>query len=130
MFSQVPNISEEHLNVPQADAAMNRVFFHPKFFITHRLHPTRTGDIGIDRLKLKDLDLQGKRVLIHVDFDNVFHASHPTELTAPARLQMRLAVPTIQHCFDNGAKSVVLVSRLSDPSRTLFSFSCSGVQWF
>jgi phosphoglycerate kinase len=66
---------------------------------------------------LKDIDIKEKRVLIYVDFD-VFYNEHNSMVmvAAKGRLKVRLAMPTIQYCIANGARSVILVSHLRDPS--------------
>ena len=69
-----------------------------------------TEAIGRNRLQLKDINLEEKRVLIYVDFNVIFDVRCPTDVIPRARSQMALAVPTIQYCIDNGAKSVVLAS--------------------
>lgn len=74
-----------------------------------------TGEIGSDRLQLNEIDLKGQRVLIHVDFNVPFDVGDPTVVIPSARLQMDLAIPTMLYCIENGAKSVVLASRLCPP---------------
>ncbi len=61
---------------------------------------------------IRDLSLQGKRVLIRVDF-NVPQDKQTGEITNPQRIQA--ALPTIKHALDQGA-SVVLMSHLGRPN--------------
>ena len=61
-------------------------------------------------MNLNDLDLQGKRALVRVDFNvPLDSAQHITDDT-----RIRRAVPTIQALLDGGA-SVVLMSHLGRP---------------
>jgi len=66
------------------------------------------------KLQLIDTDVKGKRVFIRVDFNVPFDKKDPTKITNLARVQG--ALPTIQWCLDNGAKSVVLASHLGRPN--------------
>ena len=64
------------------------------------------------KIGLKDINIQGKRVLIRVDFNVPFEKgssviSNNQRITA--------ALPTIEYCLDNGANSVVLMSHLGRP---------------
>jgi len=60
---------------------------------------------------LKDVDVEGKRVLIRVDF-NVPVDSH-NNISDDRRI--RLALPTINYCIDHNAKSIVLVTHFGRP---------------
>lgn len=60
---------------------------------------------------LKDIDVEGKRVLIRVDF-NVPMDEHQT-ITDDSRI--RAALSTINHCIDHNACSITLVSHLGNP---------------
>src|SRR5215471_10598584 len=65
-------------------------------------------------LSVRDLDLQGKRVFIRVDF-NVPLAKNPEgqmEITSDKRIKASL--PTIQYALEHGA-GVVLASHLARP---------------
>ncbi|RHY88536.1 hypothetical protein DYB37_005647 [Aphanomyces astaci] len=64
------------------------------------------------KLSLKDVDVQGKRVLMRVDF-NVPFDKKTGEISNSQRVDA--ALPTIQFALDNGAKSVVLMSHLGRP---------------
>jgi len=60
---------------------------------------------------IKDISIKDKRVLIRVDFnvpmDDEFNISDDKRI--------REALPTINYCIDNGAKSIVLVSHFGRP---------------
>ncbi|MGC1479071.1 MAG: phosphoglycerate kinase [Chthoniobacterales bacterium] len=61
---------------------------------------------------IRDLSLQGKRVLIRVDF-NVPQDKDTGEITNTQRIEA--ALPTIKHALDQGA-SVILMSHLGRPN--------------
>jgi len=63
---------------------------------------------------LKDIDVDGKRVLIRVDF-NVPVDSH-NNISDDRRI--RLALPTINYCIDHNASSIVLVTHFGRPKGT------------
>src|SRR5580698_39799 len=63
------------------------------------------------QLSIKDLDLNGKRVFIRVDF-NVPLANAGQEITSDKRI--RASIPTIKHALDHGA-GVILASHLGRP---------------
>lgn len=54
--------------------------------------------------------LKGKRVLMRVDFNVPVKEGKLGDLT-----RIQGALPSIQYCLDNGAKSVVLMSHLGRP---------------
>jgi phosphoglycerate kinase len=58
------------------------------------------------------VSLDGKRVLIRVDFNVPFNKEDGT-ISNLQRIQA--ALPTIEHALTNGAKSVVLMSHLGRP---------------
>ena len=60
---------------------------------------------------LKDIDIEGKRVLIRVDF-NVPVDTH-NNISDDRRI--RSALPTINYCIDHNACSITLVSHFGDP---------------
>jgi len=62
------------------------------------------------KMLLSDVDVSGKRVLIRVDF-NVPMADGKIKDTR----RIEAALPTIKHCIDNQAKSIVLMSHLGRP---------------
>lgn len=72
---------------------------------------------------IRDVEIAGKRILIRVDFnvpmDSDFNISDDT--------RMREAIPTINHCIDNGAKSIVLVSHLGRPKGRSSEFSLKHI---
>ena len=63
------------------------------------------------KLSISELDLKGKRVLMRVDF-NV-----PLDKNGEIGNNQRIvaALPSIKHCLDKGAKSLVLMSHLGRP---------------
>src|SRR6202050_5910145 len=63
------------------------------------------------KLSIRDLDLDGKRVFIRVDF-NVPLANAGQEITSDKRI--RASVPTINYALDHGA-GVILASHLGRP---------------
>ncbi|RDB21206.1 Phosphoglycerate kinase [Hypsizygus marmoreus] len=63
-----------------------------------------------NKLSITDVDLNGKRVLIRVDF-NV--PQQDGKITNPARIVA--ALPTIKYAIDNGAAAVILMSHLGRP---------------
>jgi len=62
------------------------------------------------KMRLDDIDVKGKRCLIRVDFNVPMDGG---KIKDPRRIVA--ALPTIKHCLDNGAKSVVLMSHLGRP---------------
>ncbi|XP_010793781.1 phosphoglycerate kinase-like [Notothenia coriiceps] len=62
------------------------------------------------KLTLDKVDVKGKRVIMRVDFNVPMKDKKITN-----NQRIKAAVPTIQHCLDNGAKSVVLMSHLGRP---------------
>src|SRR3989441_11373740 len=63
------------------------------------------------KISIQDLDLDGKRVFIRVDF-NVPLAPGGQEITSDKRI--RASLPTIQYALDHGA-AVILASHLGRP---------------
>jgi phosphoglycerate kinase len=59
---------------------------------------------------IKDVDVEGKRVLIRVDFNVPFKDGEISNVQ-----RIAAALPTIEHALKNGAKSVVLMSHLGRP---------------
>ncbi|XP_033954486.1 phosphoglycerate kinase 1 [Pseudochaenichthys georgianus] len=62
------------------------------------------------KLTLDKVDVKGKRVIVRVDFNVPMKDKKITN-----NHRIKAAGPTIQHCLDNGAKSVVLMSHLGRP---------------
>ncbi len=60
---------------------------------------------------LKNIDINGKRVLIRVDFNVPMDSHH--NITDDARIKE--ALHTINYCIDNKAKYIVLVTHLGQP---------------
>eukprot|EP00834_Sanchytrium_tribonematis_P002178 NODE_62_length_26495_cov_0.832853.p10 type:complete len:340 gc:universal NODE_62_length_26495_cov_0.832853:8696-7677(-) len=62
------------------------------------------------KLSLADLSLAGKRVLMRVDFNVPIKNGKITN-----NQRIVAALPSIKHCLNNGAKSVILMSHLGRP---------------
>ncbi|XP_006632690.1 phosphoglycerate kinase 1 [Lepisosteus oculatus] len=62
------------------------------------------------KLTLDKVDVKGKRVIMRVDFNVPMKNNQITN-----NQRIKAAVPSIKHCLDNGAKSVVLMSHLGRP---------------
>ena len=69
--------------------------------------------MSLNKKQLKDVDVSGKRVFIRVDFNVPQDKKDPSIITNPARIVG--ALPTIKHCLEKGATSVVLASHLGRP---------------
>eukprot|EP00929_Paragymnodinium_shiwhaense_P001782 TRINITY_DN101_c0_g1_i13.p2 TRINITY_DN101_c0_g1~~TRINITY_DN101_c0_g1_i13.p2 ORF type:complete len:450 (-),score=152.91 TRINITY_DN101_c0_g1_i13:219-1475(-) len=69
--------------------------------------------MALNKLNIKDVDVSGKRVFIRVDFNVPQDKKDPSIITNTQRIDG--ALPTIKHCLDKGAKSVVLASHLGRP---------------
>merc|ERR1719498_1798796 len=67
----------------------------------------------LDKQRIDCVDVTGKRVFIRVDFNVPFDKTDPTKITNTQRIDA--ALPTIRHCLEKGAKSVVLCSHLGRP---------------
>ncbi|KAL3879191.1 hypothetical protein ACJMK2_031500 [Sinanodonta woodiana] len=66
--------------------------------------------MALNKLDIQSLDLNGKRVLMRVDFNVPMKGG---KITNDQRI--KAALPTIQYALDNRAKSVVLMSHLGRP---------------
>ena len=66
----------------------------------------------LNKLPLTLLPIAGERIFMRCDF-NVPQDKKSGAITNNARIVA--AVPSIQYCLDNGAKSVVLCSHLGRP---------------
>jgi len=70
--------------------------------------------MNLSKKSIADVEsLAGKRVLIRVDFNVPQDKADPSKITNTQRIEG--ALPTIQHCLDQGCKSVVLMSHLGRP---------------
>ncbi|TWW75296.1 Phosphoglycerate kinase 1 [Takifugu flavidus] len=63
-----------------------------------------------NKLTLDKVDVNGKRVVMRVDFNVPMKDKQITN-----NQRVKAAIPSIKHCLDNGAKSVVLMSHLGRP---------------
>ncbi|CAF0950205.1 unnamed protein product [Rotaria sp. Silwood1] len=63
-----------------------------------------------NKLSIEDLDLQGKRVLIRVDFNVPLENGQVKD-----KQRIQGALPTIKYALDKGAKAVILMSHLGRP---------------
>lgn len=80
--------------------------------------------MSLNKLAVDSLDVKGKRVLIRVDFNVPLKEGKITN-----NQRIVAALPTIRHCLENGAKSVVLMSHLGRPDgRPQDKYSMSPVQ--
>merc|ERR1712019_66152 len=80
----------------------------------------------LNKLKVDDVDVAGKRVFIRVDFNVPQDKSDPSIITNTQRIDA--ALPTIKEVLDKGAKSVVLASHLGRPDgRVQEKFSMTPV---
>jgi 3-phosphoglycerate kinase len=68
---------------------------------------------SLNKLKVEDTDVAGKRVFMRVDFNVPLDKADSTKITNTARIDA--ALPTIKAVLDRGAKSVVLASHLGRP---------------
>lgn len=66
-----------------------------------------------NKLAITDVDLEGKRVLIRVDFNVPLDKETNSKITNNQRIVG--AVPTIKYAIENGAKAVILMSHLGRP---------------
>lgn len=65
----------------------------------------------VNKLGIKELDLNGKRVLMRVDFN----VPLDEKLNVTDDTRIRAALPTIRYAVDNGAEKVILMSHLGRP---------------
>ena len=72
---------------------------------------------------VREIDIKDKRVLIRVDFN----VPMDSELNISDYTRIREAIPTINYCFDNGAKSIILVSHLGRPKGRSEEFSLKAI---
>ncbi|WP_299549730.1 phosphoglycerate kinase [uncultured Helicobacter sp.] len=72
---------------------------------------------------IREINLKDKRVLIRVDFN----VPMDSELNISDDTRIREAIPTINYCIDNGAKSIILVSHLGRPQGKSDAFSLKNI---
>lgn len=72
---------------------------------------------------IKDIDIEGKKVLIRVDFnvpmDKNYNISDDTRI--------RESIPTINYCIDAGAAEIILVSHLARPTQVDMEYSLKHI---
>lgn len=79
--------------------------------------------MGLKKASLGQVDVSNKRVLIRVDFNVPMKDGSITN-----NQRIAAALPTIEHCLNSGAKSVVLMSHLGRPDgRKIEKFSLAPV---
>merc|ERR1712187_690763 len=84
------------------------------------------GGSALNKLKVDDVDVAGKRVFIRVDFNVPQDKTDPSIITNTQRIDA--ALPTIKAVLEKGAKSVVLASHLGRPDgRVQDKFSMAPV---
>lgn len=76
-----------------------------------------------DVKSIREINLQDKRVLIRVDFN----VPMDSELNISDDTRIREAIPTINYCIDNGAKSIILISHLGRPQGKSDSLSLKNI---
>ncbi|MGL4389235.1 MAG: phosphoglycerate kinase [Brevinema sp.] len=72
--------------------------------------------MAITKKNIKDMNLQGKAVIMRVDF-NVPMTGDSLSRTITDDTRIKGALPTIQYALDNGVKKLVLMSHLGDPKK-------------
>ena len=72
---------------------------------------------------IREVEIKNKRVLIRVDFN----VPMDENLNISDDTRIREAIPTINYCIDNGAKSVILVSHLGRPKTKSNEFSLKNI---
>src|SRR5579883_3130498 len=65
-------------------------------------------------LSIRDLDLQGKRVFIRVDFNVPLQKNDKGEMEITSDKRIKASLPTIQYALDHGA-GLILASHLGRP---------------
>jgi len=79
--------------------------------------------MSLNKLSIDNIDVKNKRVLMRVDFNVPLKDG-----TITNNQRIVAALPSIQHCLDNGAQSVVLMSHLGRPDgRKQAKFSLAPV---
>lgn len=70
--------------------------------------------MAISKKTIKDINIQSKRILMRVDFNVPLKNGVIQDDT-----RIKSALPTIKYVLENGAKSLVLMSHLGDPSKDI-----------
>merc|ERR1719284_114188 len=95
-------------------------------YFTARNAKSSPGGSSLNKLKVDDVDVAGKRVFIRVDFNVPQDKSDPSIITNTQRIDA--ALPTVKAILEKGAKSVVLASHLGRPDgRVQDKFSMAPV---
>merc|ERR1712048_1480602 len=82
-------------------------------YFTARNAKSSPGGSSLNRLKVDDVDVAGKRVFIRVDFNVPQDKTDPSIITNTQRIDA--ALPNVKAVLEKGAKSVVLASHLGRP---------------
>ena len=72
---------------------------------------------------VREIDIKDKRVVRRVEFN----VPMDSELNISDDTRIREAIPTINYCIDNGAKSIILVSHLGRPKGRSEEFSLKAI---
>jgi len=72
--------------------------------------------MSLNKLRIDNVSVEGKRVFIRVDFNVPQDKKDPSIITNTQRIDA--ALPTIKYCLEKGCKSVVLASHLGRPDGT------------
>merc|ERR1712064_146017 len=83
------------------------------YFTARMAESSSGGGASLNKLKVGEVDVSGKRVFIRVDFNVPQDKNDPSKITNTQRIDA--ALPTIKLCLDRGCKSVVLASHLGRP---------------
>merc|ERR1712151_1197171 len=95
-------------------------------YFTARNAKSSPGGSSLNKLKVDDVDVAGKRVFIRVDFNVPQDKSDPSIITNTQRIDA--ALPAVKAVLEKGAKSVVLASHLGRPDgRVQEKFSMAPV---
>merc|ERR1711959_152971 len=96
------------------------------YFAARKAGSSSGGGSSLNKLKVGEVDVAGKRVFIRVDFNVPQDKSDPSVITNTQRIDA--ALPTIKEVLEKGAKSVVLASHLGRPDgRVQEKFSMAPV---